>query len=346
MAHDITTSAETSGTGLPGTASPDRAVLLHGFAAGLFIIAMNVLFELKDRWIYEYFYASLNNCEWLGCFLISDAVRSPVFLSLIIGGHRLGLDFNVTFTLISLLSITLFTKGVRDLADPMANSRYLLVSMTLGVWLYLIQVKLFLAVALYLYSMGRPSRWQRILFAIAAVLTHESIMFFIGLHFLWRPSEFRISMRSMLVLGTIVVLLVVYLGASSNVLVSTLYKIQAYNTYAETGEVPTMSRIGPFSLLILTFGMIGLLRLKISPTGSVNKLELKSMCWMFLPWVILMVFAGNEVFAIRLSELALLHALLFVPMTPGYAYPSRIGLVLFAATFGMLTLVRDVILFN
>jgi hypothetical protein len=322
-----------------------QSILRQSLLIGVFIIVMNYFFELKDRLVYENFYSSLNSCQWLGCFLISDAVRSPIFLSLIIGGHRLGLGFDVTFTLISLLGLVLATRAFRDSNDPMMSTRFALISITFGAWLYLIQIKLFLALALYLLSVGRSRRWLRITLAVAAVLTHESIVFFIGLHFLWRPSDFRLSLRSIAVLGGLVALLAIYLGASSNVFVSALYKIQRYNEYAQTGEVPSMARVGSYSLLMLLFGMIGFFRMRISPSGGIDVFQLKVLLWMFLPWFVFLVFASNELYAIRLSELAVVHTLLVVPLAQNYFYPSRIGLLIFALTFGLLTFVRDVIFF-
>lgn len=322
---------------------PRLAILLHGLLICAFVIMMNQVFELKDREVYKNFYGSLDSCQWLGCFLISDSVRSPIFLTLILWGQRLGLSFDVIFTLISLLSVGLATKAFRESADPAASSRFALVSITLGIWLYLIQVKLFLAVALYLYSLGRSRRWLRIALAVAAVLTHESIIFFIALHFLWRPSEFRFSLRSAAVLLALVALLAIYLGESSNVFLSSLQRIQKYNEYAAVGEVPTMSRVGPYSVLFLLFGMIGLFRLKLNHQGAISKFQLKVFLWMFMPWIVFMIFAANAVYATRLSELALLHALLVVPLASSYRFPSRLALLIFALTFGLLTLLRDVI---
>jgi hypothetical protein len=328
-----------------GRRRSNRIIWLHGLAVCVFIVVMNQAFELKDRSVYEHFFGSLDSCQWLGCFLISDSVRSPVFLSLIIGGQRLGLSFDMVFTLISLLSVALFARAFRDSTDPAASSRFALISLTLGAWLYLIQVKLFLALALYLFAQGRSHRWVRIALIVASVLTHESMMFLIALHFLWRPSEFRISIRSIAILGTLVAMIAIYFGATSNVLVSTLYKIQRYNEFSASGDVPAMSRVGMFSALMLLFGMVGLLGFKFAGPGRVSIFQIKVIAWMYLPWVLLMVFAANEVFAIRLAELALIHAFLVIPLAASYRYPSRVALLLFAITFGLLTLIKDVILF-
>jgi hypothetical protein len=320
------------------------SILLQTLVISVFVIVMNQVFELKDREVYEYYFESLGACQWVGCFLISDSVRSPVFLSLIIGGQRIGLDFDLTFTFISLLSVFIFARSMRALPDPMAGARMGIISIALGVWLYLIQVKLFLAIALCLAGAVAQRRWLRIVLLIASVLTHESIAFFIVLQFLWRPSDFRIGVRGMIVIGIIVALLATYLGATSNVFLSAIERWQRYNVYVEVGDVPTMSRVGMYSILMLAFGMISLFRFRPTDRGTVSFDELKILVWMFLPWLVFMVFAGNAVFATRLSELALLHTLLVMPFAANFLYASRISLLTFALTFGLLTLVRDVLL--
>lgn len=319
------------------------SILFQALGIAVFVILMNALFELKDREIYRNFYGSLDSCQWAGCFLISNAVRSPIFLSLIIGGHRLGFSFDVTYTMISLLGVLLLTRAMYALPDTSSSTRVALISITLGTWLYLIQVKLFLAVALYLYARTRDQRWQKIAFAVASILTHESIMFFMALQFFWRPSEFRVSLRALLVLGALVALIVIYLGATSNVFLSALQRIQRYNEYAEVGVVPAMSRVGMYSVLTLLFAMIGLFRFRPTERGNISLHELKLLLWMFLPWLVFMALAFNELYAIRLSELAILHTLLVIPLASSYRYPSRLALLIFALTFGMLTLLRDVL---
>lgn len=309
-----------------------------------FIALMNQVAELKDRDIYVYYYDSLDSCEALGCLLISDDVRSPIFLSIIILGHRLGLSLEIVFTLISTFSLYLFTRGVRDSLGAEATARYTLITLGLGTWLYLIQVKLFLAVGLYVYARARPERWLRIVLTVASVLTHESILFFIALYYAWQPKELRISMRSAIILAVLGAVLLAYLGASTNVFLSSLQRIQKYNEYAAAGVVPTLSRLGLFSASFFLFGLVSIIRMKVSARGTISWLQLKTMVWMFLPWTLLMVFASNAVFAIRLAELALLQALLVVPIGTDYRLPSRIALLLFCAGFGALTFVRDVLL--
>jgi len=258
-------------------------------------------------------------------------------------GQRAGLDFNLVFTLISVTSIFLFAAALRGAREQAADLRFVLISIGLGTWLYLIQVKLFLAVALYLYSKICRRRWLRIALIIASVLTHESMLFFLALEVLWRPREWRLSVRSLVVLAIFATLLIVYLGAASNIFFNVAEKIQQYNEYAAQGDVPAMSRLSPFAAFFFMFGLIGLLRLRVAPGGAMNVSHLKSTIWMFLPWIVLMVFADNAVFATRLSELALLHALLYVPVASDYRLPSRLLLLVFATTFGALTFVRDVL---
>src|SRR5687768_4837105 len=64
----------------------------------LFIAVMNQIAELKDRDVYEHFYGLLDGCTGLGCLLVSEHVRSPIFRSIIVFGHRLGVSFDLLFT--------------------------------------------------------------------------------------------------------------------------------------------------------------------------------------------------------------------------------------------------------
>jgi hypothetical protein len=319
------------------------SIWLLVFALCALVAVLNQVAVLKDREVYQNYYESVGSCDGLACMLISDDVRSPVFLSLIVLGQRTGVDFNLIFTLISVSSICVFAAALRGMHLEKADLRFVFISLALGTWLYLIQVKLFLAVALYLYSKSRRRRWLRVALVIASVLTHESMLFFLVLDFLWRPREWRLSMRSLALLAIFATLLMVSLGAASNIFLNVAEKIQQYNEYAGQGEVPPMSRLSPFAAFFFMFGLIGLLRLRVAPDGAVDATQLKAAIWMFLPWALLMVFASNAVFAVRLSELALLHALLVVPITGDYRMPSRLLLLVFATTFGALTFVRDVL---
>jgi len=307
------------------------------------VAVLNHVAALKDREVYQNYYESVGSCDGLACMLISDDVRSPVFLSLIVLGQRAGLEFNLIFTLISVSSIILFAAALRRTRLDRADLRFVLISIGLGTWLYLIQVKLFLAVALYLYSKSCRRRSTRIALIIASVLTHESMLFFLALDFLWRPREWRLSIRSLALLAIFATALMVSLGAASNIFLNVAEKIQQYNEYAGQGDVPAMSRLSPFAAFFFMFGLIGLLRLRVAPGGAMDVARLKAAIWMFLPWALLMVFASNAVFAVRLSELALLHALLVVPIGGDYRMPSRLLLLVFATTFGALTFVRDVL---
>ncbi|HET9447961.1 MAG TPA: hypothetical protein VFO35_16975, partial [Steroidobacteraceae bacterium] len=158
-----------------------------------------------------------------------------------------------------------------------------------------------------------------------------------------QPRSWRISFGSLTLLMVLAALLLVYLGTDSNVFVSALERIKHYKEIAAQGEVPSMSRLSPFSAFFLMLGAIGLLRLRVSSAGTARALQLKAAAWMFLPWVMVMIFASNAVFALRLAELALLHALLVVPLGNDYRLPSRLLLLAFAAMFGALTFVRDVL---
>ncbi len=316
---------------------------LLAFVLCALVAVLNHVASLKDREVYQNYYSSVGSCDGLACMLVSDDVRSPVFLSLIVIGQRAGLEFNLIFTLISVSSILLFTAALRKTGEQAADLRFVLISLGLGTWLYLIQVKLFLAVALYLYSRVCRRRWARIALLIASVLTHESLLFFLALDFLWRPREWRLSIRSLALLAIFATLLIVYLGAASNIFLNVVEKVQQYNQYAAQGDVPAMSRMSPFAAFFFMFGLIGLLRLRLAPGGAVDVAQLKAAIWMFLPWVVLMVFASNALFAVRLSELALLHALLVVPIARDYRLPSRLLLLVFATAFGALTFVRDVL---
>jgi hypothetical protein len=331
-----------------GTASVEQrrergSMWLLVFVLCALVAVLNHVADLKDREVYQNYYNSVGSCDGLACMLISDDVRSPVFLSLIVLGQRTGLEFDLIFTLISVSSICLFAAALRGTRWDMADLRFVFISLALGTWLYLIQVKLFLAVALYLYSKSRRRRWVRIALVIASVLTHESMLFFLALDFLWRPREWRLSIRSLALLAIFATLLMVSLGAASNIFLNVVEKIQQYNEYAGQGDVPEMSRLSPFAAFFFMFGLIGLLRLRVAPGGTTNVGQLKAAIWMFLPWAVLMVFASNAVFAVRLSELALLHALLVVPIAGNYRLPSRLLLLVFATTFGALTFVRDVL---
>lgn len=322
--------------GAPRRTLPFIVAMLCGFIA-----VLNHVVDLKDREAYQNFYAALSSCEGTACLLMTDDVRSPIFLSLLILGQRAGLEFNLLFTLISIASLCLFAAAMRVLRDDHGDLRFVLISLALGSWLYLIQVKLFLALALYMYGRTRRRQWLRITLAVAAVLTHESMLFFIALYWLWQPRKWRISFGSLMLFMLLAALLILYLSTASNVFVSAFERIRHYNEIAAGGEVPSMSRLSPFSAFFLMLGAIGLLRLRISATVSTQ--QLKACAWLFLPWVVFMIFASNAVFALRLAELALLHALLVLPLGHDYRLPSRLLLLVFATTFGALTFVRDVL---
>jgi hypothetical protein len=331
-------SQRTAGRGTPRRTLPFIVAVLCGFIA-----VLNHVVDLKDREAYQNFYAALSSCEGAACLLMTDDVRSPIFLSLLILGQRAGLDFNLLFTLISVASLWLFAVAMRVLRDDHGDLRFVLISLALGSWLYLIQVKLFLALALYMYGRTRRQQWLRIMLAVAAVLTHESMLFFIALYWLWQPRKWRISFGSLTLFMLLAALLIVYLSTASNVFVSAFERIQHYNEIAAGGEVPSMSRLSPFSAFLLMLGAIGLLRLRLPGAATISTQQLKASAWLFLPWVVFMIFASNAVFALRLAELALLHVLLVLPLGHDYRLPSRLLLLVFATAFGALTFVRDVL---
>jgi|SRR5882672_629026 len=307
------------------------------------ILFMNQAFPLRDRLIYEYYFDSLDTCSGVACLLISDSVRSPIFLSILILGRRVGLSLDVVFSIISIISLVLFFVGVRASARRSDLVRLLLVSIALGPYLYLIQVKLFLAIGLYLFSLSRKGRFGQVTIAIASILTHESIVFFMVLDYLWKMRGIRIDLKTAALVLLAGCLLLVWLGDVANVFWSALSKVQQYNEYAATGEVPPLARVGPFSALFLLLGLIGLLKVQ-NRTGPPSGERIKEVLWMFLPWVALMIFASNALIAIRLAELALLHALLVAPVGRLPLGAIRLSLFLFALTFGGLTLVRDVLM--
>jgi hypothetical protein len=247
------------------------------------------------------------------------------------------------FTLISLVSLVLFATGVRAETGGEANGRFFLISLALGTWLYLIQVKLFLAIALYMYARSLGSRAARVAVGILAVLTHESVFVLMLLFWIWKPADLRVRPATIAILGVLGAVLFWYFGDTANVLWSTIERVRMYNDLSQRGAVPTVSRTGLFSALFLLFGLIGLLRLRAYGSELLRVDRIKSVLWMFLPWLILMILASNELFAIRLAELALLHAMIVVPAGRQALAPSRIALLVFSMVLGGLVFFRDVL---
>jgi hypothetical protein len=304
----------------------------------LAIVTLNVTADLKDRELYRVYYTSLDVCDGLACLLVSDDLRSPVFLGLIVAAHRFGIGIDVLFIAVSLLGASLLANALRQSPEGQASSRFLLISLALGTWIYLIQVKLFLAIALYLAAHARKHTWVRAALMLAAVLTHESILFLIALHYLWQPSRFAINARWVAAIAVLVAGLVAFVGATTNVVETSMERIAHYNELVSQGEVTSISRTSIVAGLLLLFGLTGV------GLNVFGRASLKTMTWMMLPWLVFMALAANEVFALRLSALALLHALLVVPMALWPGHPARLSLVLVTATFGAVTLVKDVLM--
>ncbi len=321
----------------------DWSVVFLTAVSVLGIVVMNQIFDLKDREIYRYYFASIDSCRAVACLFISDDVRSPVFLSLLIAAQRLGLSVDMAFSLISSASLLMFFAGIRAMSGSSAPMRLLLISICLGTWLYLIQVKLFLAVALYIFSRMRSGNIQRVGLAVAAVLTHETVIVLMVLDFAWNARSFRINFRVLLLLSLAAFVLVLSLGDAANVVLSGLERLRRYQEFSSRGEVPELSRFGMQAVLLLLFGMIGLLRVERGRVGGWGALQVREKIWMFLPWAFAMIFARNAVIATRIAELVLLHCLIAGPVGRHWLSSVRIAVFLFAVVFGALTLVRDVV---
>jgi hypothetical protein len=325
------------------TLSGNPGTLIQVALWSCLILVLNQVAELKDREVYRLFYESAGSCEGLECVLISAEVRSPIFLSLLLAGQRLGVDFDLLFTLISLFSLWLAAWAMmRTAGDDLADARFTLMSLTFGTWLYLIQVKLFLGIALYLLARQRQKTWQRVALVIAAVVTHETILLVVLLDYLWRPMTVRSAARVGFAFTVLAVMLFAFLGEATNVVATAVERIDHYNQLVAEGGVSSIPRLSILSALLFLFGLSGLLPLRRAFTGAVDKVQLKSAVWMFLPWFIFLALAGSEIFAIRLSELALLHAFWVVKLAPDYTYPSRLAALAVAVGFGAFTFVRDV----
>ncbi len=333
-----------------GSRSPRRSifsspsVLLQVAVWSFLILALNQIIELKDREIYRLFYESVGSCSGLECLLISVHVRSPIFLSLLVAGERMGFNFDVLFSLISLFSLWLAAWAMmRKVDDQSAAARFTLMSLTFGPWLYLIQVKLFLGLALFLVARQSIKTSHRVAFTVASVLTHETILLVVLLDYLWKPTNVRTAIKAGFVLLVLAALLVAFLGETTNIFATAIERIGHYRDLVAQGEVSSIPRISVISGLLLLFALSYLLSLKGALSGVVEKARFKSAVWMFIPWFIFLAFASSEIFAIRLSELALLHAFWVVQLARDYTYPSRLALLVVATGFGTLTFLRDVV---
>jgi len=261
-------------------------------------------------------------------------------LSLILGAHRIGIGIDVLFACISLGSTALIANALQTLDPDRPATRFLLISAALGTWLYLIQIKLCLAIALFLAAQAASRQAVRMVLLLLAVLTHETVLFLLLLHYLWRPSlDWRgsISVASAaLLMGALLALI----PEVSNVVGSSLERLSHYNELASTGEVGSISRTSFIAALMLTFAVAGWL------LNAFRRVSLKTAGWMSMPWLLLTLLAFNEVLALRLAALALLHVLVVVPVLGGRWHPWRFSLVSASAAIGLFAFYKDVLLFQ
>jgi hypothetical protein len=317
---------------------PSHGLLIPWLVACVAIFTLNYTFELKDREIYRLYYDSLQSCEGWACLLISDDLRSPVFLGLVIGAQRLGIDINLLFSSIAAFSVTVIALSLRRLPQGHAGTRFLLISLALGAWIYLIQVKLCLGVALYLLAQSRRTAGWRIALTIAALLTHESVALLVVLQMMWETGHARRWLRPALAATVVVVLLLAFSGEGVNVLQSGWERVVHYNELMAQGEVHPISRLSVVSALMLAFLMAG------AVLNVFGHLPLKGFVWLAMPWLAFLALAWNEVFALRISALVLMHAMLVVPLSARRGSPATLGMLLVALLFGAFALTKDVLL--
>lgn len=313
-------------------------LLIHAALLCALVAILNFAIELKDREIYRLYFDALDTCDGLACLLISDDLRSPVFLSLLIGAHRLGISLDALFAGVSAFSIATIARSLQHTNATTAATRFLYLTLFLGVWLYLIQVKLCLAVALYLASGAASRRWLRVALIALSVLVHESILFVLLLAWLWHSPKLSASALRLALPFALLGLLSIAVLHSLGVLEAAWQRVEHYNELVSVGDVPAIARTSAVSALLLGVAATGVL-LHLN-----GELSLKLLGWMAVPWLTLIAFANNEVFALRLSELALLHLLLVVPLSRKTLAVGRVSFAVLGVLFGGLVFVKDVVL--
>jgi hypothetical protein len=317
---------------------PSAGLLIGVALLCALVLALNFALDLKDREVYRLYFDALDSCEGLACLAISDDLRSPVFLGLLIGSHKLGVGLDTLFAAISIFSVATIARSLNARADDAAALRFLHITLFLGVWLYLIQVKLCLAVALYLASRTTPRASLRVALMVLAILVHESILFLMLLAIVWCPPALN---RRNIRLALPIVLTVLLAAAalhSLGVVETAWQRVEHYRDLVSAGDVPSISRTGGVSVLLLCIAVAGLL------LHLFGEFPLKVAAWMALPWLTFMALAGNEVFALRLSALTLLHLLLVVPLSRRPAAADRALLSLIGIAFGTLVFIKDIAL--